>query len=163
MNRLNKVLLAIILISFCLTASLPGRIFVVVAKAALNECPQTPDPNLLIGEWGGSVHCYLGQTTTCDSIFMCPTSKLSTTRLRLAADAPTWVSLNWDTDPNKFQHDWHIELKPVSRSEIGMRYVTVYMEQLLNGSWQTEKALTVVLCIEEEFVIEPLTGCSAGR
>lgn len=163
MKRLNSWILTIILISFCIGVFLPGRTFLVAAQAAINECSQTYDVNQIIGDFGGSVHCYIGQVTTCNSLFMCPTSKLPNLRLRVADNAPTWTSLVYSADPNTFQHDWHIVLKPVVKTDAGTHYATILLEQFINGGWQVEQSLTVVLCVEPEFVIEPLAGCSAGR
>jgi hypothetical protein len=159
---IRKVLMTTLLISLCTGFSIVGRAFVVTANAMVNECAQVYDPNKLIGDFGGSVHCYTGQKTTCTSVYMAPSSKLITVRVRADTNNPSCVSAFYTPDPNKFQQPWGIIAQPI-KADVGTKYATVYLEEQVAGVWQVRKALTVVLCIEEEFSIEPLTGCSSVR
>jgi hypothetical protein len=159
---IRKMILTTLLISLCMGFSIAGRVFVVAANAVVNECPQTYDPNLLVGDFGGSVHCYTGQKTTCTSVYFVPTSKLALVRVRADVGVPSWVTVFSNPDPNKFQQPWGVVVQP-TKVDVGVHYVTVFLDQQIDGVWKTERAMTVVLCVEEEFIIEPLTGCSSVR
>lgn len=147
-----------LLVSMFLGLSVAGRTFILVAQGVINECPQTYDPNLIIGDLGGTIHCYTGQTASCGSFFYVPKSKLATTTMRLANGSPGFVTLEMNVDSNQIKQQWILNVRP-TKSDVGMKYVQVLLEQLVDGAWQTEEEMTVVLCIEKEFVIEPLTGC----
>lgn len=158
MNTIRKALLVTVLASLFLGVSVAGRTFVLVAQGVINECSQTYDPNLIIGDLGGTIHCYTGQTAACGAYYYVPIPKVATTRIRLANGTPGFVSLEIKLDPNSVKQEWKIVVQP-TRFDTGMKYVLVLLEQLVDGAWQTEEEMTVVLCIEKEFTIEPLTGC----